>query len=519
MALAPAAAQNGSVGFPPLPSGSVVPYLTPKTSELAGDARQATGGVVLSGAKAEDLARGRLGGRAVLVDPATYSGTTGKNARQARADRWPPARPGLFDESEPQHGITVLQGGSLVSSGGRVQLAGALARPAGTRATPVVVALTPRWFRGAGLDVLIGEVAAAARPVALVFADPFNLLDTAGTVAGLVQLIREVRPVPVALLRCDISAVGAVAYGAALGAVGLTTSSRHCPMPGPRPRPGATRDSSPRLFVPPLLDYIKASRFTELVTEPDDPVWSCMCEACDGRSLLRFAEDEAAEEPDRVASYAHGGGGAAVGQHADAARHRFQDGGAGGQDGAVVRCGRLWRDHRGVSVVGQGRDEGVPAGAGADFGDHNEVGLRVGADPFRLPACPGRGGMLGVEGEQPHCAGRRLVSGLLRGEQGQLVGVHGCCVSTSSRKTSSSKKTSPAASSFCWSRPAAARMKSRSSAVSGVSGPPMAQHPIPIGWTLRPPVSVRRGSLPSPGIALIDSPSLPRPPGHLPVLR
>jgi hypothetical protein len=45
------------------------------------------------------------------------------------------------------------------------------------------------------------------------------------------------------------------------------------------------------VFVPALLDYVKASRLSEAATEPDDPVLSCMCEACDGRSLLRFTED------------------------------------------------------------------------------------------------------------------------------------------------------------------------------------------------------------------------------------
>jgi hypothetical protein len=253
-----------------------------------------------------DVARRQLGGRAVLVDPAPYAdpksaGKLARESREWRAGRQQLARPGLFDLSEPRLGMygsggtTVLEGGSLVNSGGRGQLADILARPAGAGTSPVALALTARWFRGAFLDALVDEVAAAARPVALVLADAFNLLDNAGTVTGLVQLIREVRPVPVALLRCDISAVGAVAYGAAFGAVGLGTSSRHYSTGMPGLRPGATPDRSPRLFVPELLDYFKASRLPELVTGPDDPllrsVLSCGCEGCDGRGLLRFAGD------------------------------------------------------------------------------------------------------------------------------------------------------------------------------------------------------------------------------------
>lgn len=161
-------------------------------------------------------------------------------------------------------------------------------RRGGRRAGPRVAY---QWLRDGRLDVLVEQVREVGRPVAVVLSDTFNVLDKARTVAGLVELIQRVRPVPLAVLRCDVSAVGAVAFGAALGAVGTTTTSRHRPAGGgPPPDPARPRDDSPRLFVPQLLDYFKASQLTELVVDRDDETMTCLCEGCDGQSLFRFAE-------------------------------------------------------------------------------------------------------------------------------------------------------------------------------------------------------------------------------------
>jgi hypothetical protein len=297
MAIPPADVRDDPAGFPPLPSGSVVPYLTPKTGDLADAALKSAGGVVLSGADVIERARaqGRLRDRPVLIDVAAYKADKNEKARIPTLR--PAAQFGLFGGDEPRRRAprpaTVFTGGSLVTVGDHRGLVDALTRPVRdeARSSVAVVALTYHWFRGFDLKTLIAEIRTASRPVAIALADAFNPLNHRDTVDGLVRLIGEVRPVPVALLRCDVSAVGAVAYGASLGAVGLTTTSRHYAT-GFRTRPGVWRDSSPRLFVPALLDYFKASKLTELVTEPDDPVLSCLCEECDGESLLRFAEDD-----------------------------------------------------------------------------------------------------------------------------------------------------------------------------------------------------------------------------------
>ncbi len=87
------------------------------------------------------------------------------------------------------------------------------------------------WWLRDGLDLLIEEVQAARRPVALVLHAFFNALDDSGRVAGLIRFLSAVDGIPVVLLRCDISGVGAVAYGAHAAFVGVSASLRHGPMP------------------------------------------------------------------------------------------------------------------------------------------------------------------------------------------------------------------------------------------------------------------------------------------------
>ena len=75
--------------------------------------------------------------------------------------------------------------------------------------------------------------------------------------------IAEVEPLPVVLLRCDISAVGMVAHRAFAGFVGWSANTRHGPLPMRRPdRAGGDdeRDDSPSVFVPALHSYVKTSK-------------------------------------------------------------------------------------------------------------------------------------------------------------------------------------------------------------------------------------------------------------------
>lgn len=129
------------------------------------------------------------------------------------------------------------------------------------------------------------EVAEAVRrvgvPVALLVEDRDDPFGVISAVEGLIHLLEV--DVPILLLRSDISAVGAVAFGATAGAVGATTGLRHI---YPRtdthkPRP---RQPLPAAVVRRVLAYKQLHRIAEAShVLPDRTIWECNCTVCYGR--------------------------------------------------------------------------------------------------------------------------------------------------------------------------------------------------------------------------------------------
>jgi hypothetical protein len=157
--------------------------------------------------------------------------------------------------------------------------------------TLVVLPLEPWWLRRQqGLPHLIEEVRSAARPIALVLLHQYNGLDIKGAVAGLLEFISAVRPLPVVLLRSDISAIGAVAHQAFAGFVGWSANTRHGPLPMPMPKSDDERDESPSVLVPALNDYLKTSKLPVFARIRRPEVLRCDDRECRGDSLLRIAD-------------------------------------------------------------------------------------------------------------------------------------------------------------------------------------------------------------------------------------
>ncbi|MCM3925272.1 hypothetical protein ND748_26840 [Frankia sp. AiPs1] len=301
---------GSEAAFHPVPDGSVLPYLTDSGLALVDEALTIVGGAVVAGRPDRSVIGVRYRNRPVLVDPATY-----RTAEQAATDGGgasaPPGRdligggaaalpgvggwPGLSDRP------VRLLGSPVIAVADRDALASALAAP---EPGVVVLALPRGWLLAGGLDTLTKEVIAADRPVAIVLAHRGNPLDRVGTVAGLVALLRETRAVPIGLIRCDVSVIGAVAHGAALGAVGLLPSTRHQWWP---PGGGGRAARDPHLFVPDLLTYVPAARLRALVDDEQDQLLVCACQACDGRSLLRFASEPGTIAGPRPGSPGDGG--------------------------------------------------------------------------------------------------------------------------------------------------------------------------------------------------------------------
>ena len=243
----------------------------------------ACGGAVVSGRQGAKLAAQTPG---VLVDPAAYG-------VPATADSGP-----LFDYDEwltrqQAAGVPlILTDTPRIRNDDRSALRKALERWASIDdPTLVVLPIEPWWLRE-GLPHLIEEVRAAGRPVAIVVLHRYNGLDTARTLAGLLTFIAEVEPLPVVLLRCDISAVGMVAHRAFAGFVGWSANTRHGPLPMRRPDRAEgddERDDSPSVFVPALHNYVKTSKLPALARDRRQTVLRCFDPVCGGASLIEIS--------------------------------------------------------------------------------------------------------------------------------------------------------------------------------------------------------------------------------------
>jgi hypothetical protein len=241
------------------------------------------GGAVVSGRQGAKLA---AQARGVLVDPAAYGAP-------AAADSGP-----LFDYDEwltrqQAAGVPlILTDTPRIRNDDRSALRKALERWAAIDdPTLVVLPIEPWWLRE-GLPDLTEEVRAAGRPVAIVLLHQYNGLDTARALAGLLTFIAEVEPLPVVLLRCDISAVGMVAHRAFAGFVGWSANTRHGPLPMRRPdRVGGDdeRDDSPSVFVSALHNYVKTSKLPALARDRRPNVLRCFDPVCRGASLIEIS--------------------------------------------------------------------------------------------------------------------------------------------------------------------------------------------------------------------------------------
>lgn len=154
------------------------------------------------------------------------------------------------------------------------------------------VSLDAWWLRGEGLPLLLTAIRGCDDHLALALAAVFDPFDRAGTVQGLLALLEAASPTSrrVELLRTDTSGVGFAAAGGALGAIGLTTTSRHHGLPlGPQAgKSYEERQSSPLLYVPAFNSWQRGFTLGALSPFGGAGVTGCPCQSCQGRDLLRF---------------------------------------------------------------------------------------------------------------------------------------------------------------------------------------------------------------------------------------
>jgi hypothetical protein len=155
-----------------------------------------------------------------------------------------------------------------------------------------VVSLHGRWLeRGCSRD-LLHCVKGCDDQLAFVLAEQFDPLAHPGSVDGLCALLNTAGAGGrwVELLRTDATGVAFAALGGSLGAVGLSTTTRHHGLPlGKRAgKEYKRRRSVPYVFVRPLLSWQKGTALGALTPFGGAGITDCDCDACMGRDLRRF---------------------------------------------------------------------------------------------------------------------------------------------------------------------------------------------------------------------------------------
>lgn len=253
--------------------------------------RERFGGVTLQGlqglAVAGRLARiGEL--RGVDIDPAAYL---------ARGKAKPPVVAGqlgldldlpVFDwvVAQAELGLPVVR-----TAGPRLRvgdLDGLKAELHREYPVPVSVSLVldGGWLGSKHSGVLAEQLRAADRDVSLVLGAPFDPVDSSYKVAGLQRLLRWSSRTGrrLELLRTGPIGIPAIAAGAKVAAIGLSTSTRHLGGPVARRSDGVRPRRSPQVFVPRLMHWQRG------VDLKGTEMTHCGCPACAkaGKGLSRF---------------------------------------------------------------------------------------------------------------------------------------------------------------------------------------------------------------------------------------
>ncbi|MGH3751699.1 MAG: hypothetical protein ACRDRP_03215 [Pseudonocardiaceae bacterium] len=260
-----------------------------------------------------DQTRKRSPGADILLDAARY---TGSKQRKLAAEgierswldhqhrdglRWALTDSGYVARGDLQGLQTILREAARAHHSAQARNQGVIA----------ALPLASSWLTDEA-DTLAQALRRASTPVALMLEDENDPLSRKNAVAGLVSVLRV--DVPVAVLRCDMSVLGALAYGATAVSVGDSSTLRHfypiTDRDGPSRPPLAT-------LVPELLGYYHLTKIDDAIAvTPDLPVWVCPCRVCGHRRLDWIANSTS---PD-VSAFEH-----AVSALADTARQLFGD--------------------------------------------------------------------------------------------------------------------------------------------------------------------------------------------------
>lgn len=271
--------------------GRVQAYLGRCSAAEALANREAFGGVTLQGVHGLKIARvldraGELKG--VDLDPAAYLARGKAPAPVVQGQLGFDLDLPVFDwvEVQAELGLPVIRTAGPRLKTGQVD---ALKAELG-REYPVPVSVTlvldGGWLGSKHSGVLAEQLRAADRDVSLVFGAPFDPVDSSYKVEGLRRLLRWSNRTGrrLELLRTGPIGIPAVAAGAKVAAIGLSSSTRHLGGPVARRTDGVRPKRSPQVFVPRLLHWQRG------VDLKGSEVTDCSCAACAraGSGLRRF---------------------------------------------------------------------------------------------------------------------------------------------------------------------------------------------------------------------------------------
>lgn len=191
--------------------------------------------------------------------------------RSAGADRI--LTPGQWvglDPEDPPFSIQIESEVNLASSNGATCL----------------LAIDYRWLiSSARQDEMLTGLVAINSPIALVLGDPRDPLGHPGAVEALAKLCSQLKDL--SILRSDQGGIGALAFGAAHAAIGLTSTHRHMVPPGVKAF-AIPNDRTARVFVRDLMDWFTVSRIGSWSTT--NSILTCSDSCCEGQALERFLD-------------------------------------------------------------------------------------------------------------------------------------------------------------------------------------------------------------------------------------
>ncbi len=181
----------------------------------------------------------------------------------------------------------------FIADGDRTRLTSILAQGARLPGAITTLPLGRRWFTRDAAE-LTEAINRFSTPVALMAQDAADPFASEPAVAGLIHVLDNTA-VQVLLLRSDLAAIGALAFGASHAAIGTSTALRHI---WPPAKGGRGHQAVIAAYVPSAMSYRSLQTISAAMLHfaDDQLLWRCNCDVCAGKTLDWLArEDEAAE--------------------------------------------------------------------------------------------------------------------------------------------------------------------------------------------------------------------------------